>query len=95
MSDSNPICVLWLNVLSVAMDDIKAYYSRKSPTDIERVLKDEAMKWIRRAKGMTFTQCAASANRTNLELKKMCLFEIARFKSQKHEKHKNKNRISY
>lgn len=95
MPDSNPICVLWLNVLSVAMDDIKNFYTKKEPTDIERLLKDEAIKWIWRAQGVTFTQCAASANRTNSELKRMCLFEIARFRSQKHEKHKNKNRISY
>ena len=95
MLGSNPICVLWLNVLSVAMDDIKNYYSKKSPTDVEKALKDEAVKWIWRAHGVTFTQCAASANRTNQELKKMCLYEISRFKSQKNEKHKNKNRISY
>lgn len=95
MPNSNPICVLWLNVLSVAMDDIKAYYAKRKPTDIEKKLKDEAIKWIWRAKGVSFTQCAASANRTNSELKRMCLYEIARFRHNKDEKHKNKNRISY
>jgi len=91
MQTSNPVCVLWLNVLSSAMEDIKHYYRRKSPDIQTKTLKEIAMKWIYRGKG-TFTQVAASIDKTPEELKEMCLAELKKFrKSPKGEKRKRRH----